>query len=566
MSQAARDKFMATMQLYQSGQLADADKAVRRALATAPKDTNYLHLGGLVAEAEGKLPRAIMLLRQAHALRPDLADITFNLARILSKHGDHDAAIQLQQQLTTTHPQQPRFWEALAKFHALAGQIPASQTAWQRALRLMPDNADWRGQYLMQQRQLCVWDHEPADLSQLTPQALTILSDDPAAKLASAKAWAQEKFSNIQPLVVAPPYQHDRIRVGYLSSDFHNHATAYLLAELFALHDRTKFDSYIYSYGADDDSAIRQRIAATADHWRDIGQLTHPQAAQRIRQDEIDILIDLKGYTRGGRLEILAYRPAPVQAHWLGFPGTLGTGFVDYLLADAVTIPPDHEHYYSEAIIRLPDSYQINDRQRVIGAPLSRQDYGLPETGLVLASFNQSYKITPEIFAVWCTLLRQMPDSCLWLLASNAAAPENLRHAAVAHGIDPMRLIFADQKPLAEHLARYAHVDLALDTFPVVGHTTTSDALWCGTPVVALLGQSFVSRVSASLLQACGLAELITTTLPDYQTLALAMAHDTARRQRIRQQLQNRTALPLFDTPRFVRNFEAALLQLRKLC
>lgn len=271
-------------------------------------------------------------------------------------------------------------------------------------------------------------------------------------------------------------------------------------------------------------------------------------------------MIDLKGYTRGGQLEILAHRPAPIQMHWLGYPGTLGTDFVDYFIADSVTVPEGSEAFFTERVIRLPHCYQINDRRRAIGNTQSRGGYGLPETGLVLASFNQTYKITPEVFALWCEIMRELPDAVLWLYRSNPHAPDNLRREAAARGLDPARLIFAHPVPLPEHLARYAHVDLALDTFPVGGHTTTSDALWAGTPVVSMKGRSFVSLVAASVLTAAGLPELATTAADDYKKLVLDLARDPCRLAELKLHLKtNRLSLPLFDTPRFVRDFEEML-------
>ncbi|NTU76318.1 MAG: hypothetical protein HGA90_00630 [Alphaproteobacteria bacterium] len=470
-------------------------------------------------------------------------------------------AIGLMTKVSRLNPGLPPAWEGLAKFHQRKNDLPGAIECWRKALALLPERHDWRTQYLLLLRQVCDWREPVGDVAKLLPQAAIVLTDDPSIQKESAVRYATARFGRIAPLL--PSLQNregGRIRLGYLSSDFHAHATAYLMAELFSLQDRSKFEVFAYSYGVEDGSAIRRRLQTEAEHFVELNKLTAEQAAERICADGIDVLIDLKGYTRGSQLEILAYRPAPAQMHWLGFPGTLGADFVDYFVGDSVTIPGGVGGEFTEKIIRLPHCYQINDRQRAIGETRTRASYGLPKEGLVLASFNQTYKITPEIFAVWCSVLRQTSGSLLWLYQSNEFAPDNLRRAAEEQGLDPTRLVFAEPLPLPQHLARYAQVDLALDTFPVGGHTTTSDALWAGVPVVTLAGQSFVSRVAASILTAAALPQLVTTSLEDYRKLVFGLAHDAEARARLKQHLRDkREHLPLFDTPRFVRDFEVAL-------
>jgi predicted O-linked N-acetylglucosamine transferase (SPINDLY family) len=293
--------------------------------------------------------------------------------------------------------------------------------------------------------------------------------------------------------------------------------------------------------------------------------MTAQAAAERIRKDEIDFLIDLKGHTRGGRLDILARRPAKTQIHWLGFPGTSGADFIDYFVGDMTATPGGSAGHFTEKLLRLPHSYQINDRKRAIGKFLPREAYGLPEASPVLASFNQTYKITPEIFGIWCEVLREMPSAVLWLYKSNDAATENLRKEAEKRGIKGSRIIFAEPLPLSEHLARYAHVDLALDTFPYGGHTTTSDALWTATPVIALAGRSFASRVSASLLTAVELPQLIANSEKEYRDLIMKFSNDGDALLKIKRHLRDkRLSLPLFDTPRFVKDLESQLIILNE--
>lgn len=560
---SAQQRYDQILSLFQAGLYDEAEHEISKTLRVSPHDANFLHLAGLIAEALGSLPRASMLIRRALIIRPSWFEAEYNLARLLSDQGKYDDAIELMTRASQRQADTPLIWESLANFTMLKGDLPASIAAWQKARALAPQKQEWRSHELLLRRQICDWSDLTPDLNGLLPQALTVLSDDPLLHSQVAKSYARARFSGIRPMPPASFKPHDKLRIGYLSSDFHAHATLFLMGELFALHDREKFASYVYSYGVDDQSPNRKRLKEQAEHFIDIRNLTAQAAAARIRQDEIDVLVDLKGYTRGGRLEILAYKPAPKQVHWLGYPSTLGAPFINYYIGDNVTIPQGNEKYFSEKVVRLPYCYQINDRQREIGITQVRSACGLPDTGFVLASFNQTYKITPEMFEIWCSILRELPDAVLWLYESNPYAAKALRQAAATQGIDPERLVFAKPAPLAEHMARYALVDLALDTFPYGGHTTTSDALWASTPVVTMIGQSFVSRVAASILTAAGLAELITTDKESYRSLIVDLAKNPARLRQIKRYLQSsRATMPLFDTPRFVRDLEMALMSI----
>lgn len=563
MAAASKKRFLQLHALFRNGELEAADKALSAALLATPKEPNLLHLAAQVAEAQGELPRAAQLFRRAIAAHPDWMEAEYNLARVLASQNKYAEAIALMMKVSYAHPDLPPIWEALAKFQQQAGDLASALAHWQKALALAPERHDWRAQYVLLLRQMCDWRKEDFDIEKLPPQAVIVLSDDPATQMQSAIRYSKQRFGSLKPTLVFPAKgKTARIRLGYLSSDFRAHATAFLMAELFGLHDRTKFDVFAYSYGVDDHSAIRERIKEQAGHFVELNKLSAAQAAARIREDNIDILIDLKGHTRGARLDILAHRPAPLQVHWLGYPGTLGTDFIDFFIGDRIAIPDGQTSFFTEKIIRLPHCYQINDRQRTIGQPKPRAAYGLPENTLVLASFNQTYKITPEIFALWCEILLALPEAVLWLYQSNTVAPDNLRHFAAEHGIDPARLIFAVPLPHSEHLARYAHVDLAIDTFPVGGHTTTSDALWAGAPVVTMVGQSFVSRVASSILAAAELPQLVAATPENYKKLILELARNKTAQDDLRRHLKDkRLSFPLFDTPRFVRDLETALIE-----
>jgi predicted O-linked N-acetylglucosamine transferase (SPINDLY family) len=350
--------------------------------------------------------------------------------------------------------------------------------------------------------------------------------------------------------------------LGYLSADFHSHATAYLIAELFEKHDRQRFQVFGYSCGADDGSPMRRRLIKAFDRFSDLKDASFVESAQRIAADGVDILVDLKGYTQNARTQILALRPAPVQVNYLGYPGTMGAPFMDYILVDDFVVPGDQQPFFTEKLVHLPGCYQVNDSQREISAHApSRAECGLPEKGFVFCSFNNSYKITPDVFDVWMGLLKAVSGSVFWLFEGNRFAPANLRREAEARGVAAQRLVFAPRKPPPEHLARHRVADLFLDTFPVNAHTTASDALWAGCPVLTMAGETFVSRVAGSLLRTIGLSELVTTSLDDYQAMALRLARDAESLAGLRARLEaSRRNSPLFDAGQFARNLEKAYI------
>jgi predicted O-linked N-acetylglucosamine transferase (SPINDLY family) len=527
-----RAKFDQIMALIRAGELATAQEAIAQARRVEPKELNLLNLAAWVASLLGEHNRAIALYRLVVAQAPGHQEAQFNLHRVEAIKAEDD------------------------------GDIPAALAALVAAAKIAPGQMALLSQIALLRRQLGDFSPlPPLDWGQVPPADAMVLTDDPAQQAQAARAWAQRQFGAIAPL---PPAQRrvasGKITLGFLSSDFHRHATAYLIAELFELLNRRDFAVRVYSYGIADASPVRQRIEQNCDAFIDLRGESAAAAAARLRADAVDIAIDLKGYTRGGRLDILAYRPAPVQLHWLGFPGTLGCDFIDYFVADHVVLPPTLTPHFSEQIIYLPDCYQSNDRQRPLPPPLPRAHYGLPDDAVVFSSFNQTYKMTPEMLRLWAEILRAVPRSVLWLLATNKFAPDNIRAFFIGQGIDAARVLFAEPCDLAEHLQRYHVVDVALDTFPVGGHTTTSDALWMGVPVVTLPGPCFVSRVAASLLIAVKLPELIAQDAAQYHAIAMALAQDSARRAQIKQYLTaNRLNLLPFASESFVKNFAAGL-------
>jgi predicted O-linked N-acetylglucosamine transferase (SPINDLY family) len=429
-----------------------------------------------------------------------------------------------------------------------------------------------RAMLLINQRHICDWTDagaasavidylREAPSSPISPFAALSLPGLSAGALQHLTRAYAARFKTASPLPrVAPPESplDRRLRIGYLSSDFHEHATAYLAASVFECHDRTRFEVFAYSFGPDDKSSTRARLIDAFEHFVDIRSLAHGEAARKIREDEIDILVDLKGYTRGARPEILAQRPAPLQVSWLGYPGTMGVPFIDYLIADETVVPPADAADYDEALAYLPDTYQPIDTKRAVGDAPTRASMGLPETGVVLCSFNNARKITPEVFDCWCEVLREIPDAVLWLFAEHQLVATNLRREAQQRGVAPERLLFAPRATQADHLARLRLADLALDTLPYNGHTTASDALWMGIPVLTCRGSTFPARVAASLLAAVGLPELVTNDLAQYRDEALALAGDPAKLLDCRRRLvASHKSSPYFDSAKFARDLEA---------
>jgi predicted O-linked N-acetylglucosamine transferase (SPINDLY family) len=357
-----------------------------------------------------------------------------------------------------------------------------------------------------------------------------------------------------------PSRKHEKIRIGYLSADFREQATAYLTVGLYEKHDREKFEIIALDNGGSDHSGIRARLEKAFDKFIDISSLPDRVAADRIRAEEIDILVNLNGYFGSHRMGVFAHKPAPVQVNFLGFPATLGAPYIDYILADRVVIPEDERCHYSEQVVYLPDCYQVNDSRRPIAqdAP-TRAESGLPDNAFIFCNFNQSYKFTPSMFAVWMRILSRVPDGVLWLLEDIPEFADNLRRVAQSHGVAGTRLVFAPRVAVEKHLARLKLADLFLDSLPYNAHTTASDALWAGLPLLTCRGTTFAGRVATSMLGSAGLPDLIAESLDDYERLAVMYAHDAAQLDTIKQRLQqNRLDCALFDTDRFARHIEAS--------
>jgi protein O-GlcNAc transferase len=571
--------------LKAAGRLDEAVEEYGRALKTQPNDAQIHHNLGSALQAMCRIDEAVAAFQRAAEIKPDHVGALFNLGNILRHQGRSSGAIAYFERILALDPDDLRTLVCLAATKEQKGDQAGALDIFRKVLAVDPSHRQANAGCLKMLERVCAWDEAARYRPAVRQAALNALEEgeipaedpfgavsrdmDPAYLLRVARAYSHviaEIGNQLRKRVAAVPRpsEDSRITVGYVSSDFRNHAISHLIGGLFAHHDRKAFKIIAYSTGADDASDYRRQIEAGCEAFVDLHLVDALQAARRIREDGVDILIDLNGHTAWSRLEIFALRPAPVQVAYLGFPGTTGAGFIDYVLADAVVAPPEHASYFSEKIVYLPHTYQVNGPQPIAEEKPTRRECGLPEKGFVFASFCNNFKIEPGIFTVWMDILGRVPDSVLWLFRSNATAEENLRRAATACGIDAQRLIFAERLAKDRHLARAALADLALDTRIYGGHTTTSDMLWAGVPVVTLFGGHFASRVGASLLKTMGLEELVTASLAEYRDLAVRLAQDGAELSRVRRTLAaNRDRSPLFDTPRFARNLERAFEGMR---
>ena len=448
------------------------------------------------------------------------------------------------------------------------------------ALEYDPTYVPAAGLMIAEKNRICSWEgivelrQKVADLldrpgSQQSVNSFILLSnyDDPAKFLDWSRINSREIFTKLG-IKNTPSEgrgrQRDRIRVGYFSVDFRNHPVAHLTAPLFELHDKSKFEVWVYSYGEDDGHPVRQRIQKNAEHFVNLHGCSLQGMVERIRGDEIDILVDLSGNTRGSKIQVMGHRPAPIQVHWLGFIGSMGSTYYDYTIVDGFVAPEGADKYYDEKLVRMPHCFQINDTARPqISAILTREQCGLPAEGFVFADFNQSFKIQPEMFEAWVNIVKAVPNSVLWLTGGHPAYVKNVSASWVAAGLDAHRLVFTPRVGVNEYLAQYQLVDLFLDVFPYTSGTTASDALWAGCPLLALVGKTMVARMAGSLVKAAGLPELLTYSVDEYVERAVHYATHPAELASLRQRLvEQRFNVPLFDTKRFVRHLENAYEQM----
>lgn len=554
------------------------DEATQWYEATLTIDPGYVdahyNLGNLRAE-QGHREAAIACFEAAARLRPAHSDALNNKGAQLLALERVDEALDAYAQALAANPANGQAMINRGKALVLKGALPDAVASFRGALVLDPLDKSARLQALFEEAHMCDWRArgeygltDGPEAAAVQPFASLPFADNPAHQYRRSLACAAKLFPAGPATLPQPvPSADGRIRIGYFSADFHNHATMYLMAGFFREHDRSRFDVRLYSYGPGrEEDAARAVLRGQVDHFTEIGTLRDEDVVALARADGLDIAVDLKGYTRGTRSRLFGHRLAPVQVSWMGYPGTIGHPSIDYFIADHVTMPQGAEVFFSEKIVRLSHCYQANDDARpIVPDTRGRAGWGLPQEGFVFASFNHTYKISPAEWDIWMGLLRDVPGSVLWLLRSNRWAEENLAREAAARGVDPCRLIFAPSVAHGEHLGRLALADLFLDTFAVNAHTTASDALWAGLPVLTLAGRQFAARVAASLLHGVGLPELVATSEADYAALALDLARDPAKLADLRARLAaNRLTSPLFDTAGYTRRVEDAFTHMHQ--
>ncbi|HVY58246.1 MAG TPA: tetratricopeptide repeat protein [Xanthobacteraceae bacterium] len=594
----------------------EAETSLRRALALRPFSVEALNALGTVLKALHRTGEAEQVLRQALSLAPTHAAIAFNLGNTLRDLGRIPEAEASYRRAISANPSDPAAYANLALLLRDSARFEEARAMAQRVVDLcdaattvtpaVADALDVAGSAFAgtgRAREAVALYKKTKSYQKSLPHALAAVSAARAAcdwtfaaeigieekiARASTRDWAECDQSPFTLLMLpgasaanqlsaargyaqklVPPSSESvrstrsrqrggRLRLGYVSGDLRDHAVAYLAVRTFELHDRNRFEVIAYDYSPPSDSAFRARLVEAFDRVVPLNEISNHDAARRIAEDECDVAIDLTGWTQRNRSKILSYRPAPVQVQWLGYPGTLGAPWIDYIVADRTLVPPGEEELFSEKIIRLPHTYQPTDDRRAIAPPRTRSDDALPNDAFVFCSFNQAYKITPDVFDTWMKLLNAVDGSVLWLLGGEPEVAASLRSRAVAGGVSGERIVFASFVSNAEHLARIGNADLALDCSPYGSHTTTSDALWAGVPLVALAGHTFASRVSSSILRAAGFPDLVSTSLDDYFDLALRLAMDRERMSALRARIAASRSSPLFDTVQFTRTLEAA--------
>ncbi|HET7158711.1 MAG TPA: tetratricopeptide repeat protein, partial [Burkholderiales bacterium] len=484
----------------------------------------------------GRYRQAMVELKHVVQAQPTNADVLCALGNTLFQCGDTDEALLMAAQARDLDPTRSSSYSLIAQIHHVRGELDHAVEALEAGLA-RTDADGLLGALVHLSHRLCDWKKWASAWGRMkarvnhsaqlgSPFWLLFEPTSAEQQLSYTQRWVAQQYPTSPTVPPRPSRSRERIRIGYYSGDFHNHPMTALMAEVFELHDRSRFEVYAYSYGPDDHSTLRERVKQGIEHFVDVAWDPDDIVEKRIRADELAILIDLKGYTAGDRLSVMARRPCAIQIEWLGYPGPIGAPFIDYEIVDGIIAPPGEEHLFSTRVLRMPHCYQANDRQRVTAPTRARSEYGLPEDAFVFCCFNQSVKITPEVYARWMKLLLRVPNSVLWLPEDNRWATANLHAAAEASDVAKSRIIIAQRMPLPEHLARYRAADLALDTFPYTSHTTGSDALWHGCPLVGLHGDTFAARVSASLLINCGMPELVTRSLDEYEALAFRLATD----------------------------------------
>lgn len=554
--------------LRDMGRYQEAVDTLNQALILRPNDPvalrnfgNALLKRGHELRKEKQFTSAIDHYARAAEYSDDRAEAFFYWGMLLYDLGRYDAAAQAYGQVLQFEPNNGAAYQGRAEALRRLDRAEEALADYALAVALLPDDLSLAISALHAEMKVCDWRHYPkaAELiarlredekAVLLPFPLVALPSTAEDQLLCAQRYVKRRLDTQAVAWGKPDYGRKKIRVAYVSADYHKHATLVLMAGMFEMHDKERFEVIAISLGRDDGSVLRQRVVAAVDEFIDASRMSDEAIVELLAQKQCDIIVDLKGFTMDSRPGLFAGRHAPVQVAYIGYPGTCALPNIDYFIGDAVTITPEIESYFSEKIVYLPHSYQVNDNNRFTPESVpTRSSQGLPEDVFVFCSFNNNYKFTPDVFAVWMNILRRTDGSVLWLLQDNQLMMDNLRAAAGAHGIDPARLIFADKAGLDDHIARLACADLFLDSLPCNAHTTASDALWAGLPVLTCPGNTFAGRVAASLLSAVEMPELIVPDLQAYEDLAVALAQDSVRYRQLRDKLAaKRGTAPLFDT------------------
>jgi protein O-GlcNAc transferase len=557
--------------LHEVGRFEEALASYEREIAISPTSPDAFMNRGVMLQKLRRYDDALASYDRATALDPDQANTWVNRGIALRMLGRHEEALACYDKAVAISPRHPQALYNRAVLFSLQRRYEEATADYRRVLASDPDYKYAFGMLVESRLHACDWAELPDDIVRLRavvsagkpasdPFAIVAISPSPQEQLICARTYAADRYPPRAGLVRAGRTERNRIRVAYMSGEFREQATSYLTAELFEIHDRTRFEISAVSTGANDRSAMRARLEAAFDKFIDASEMSDRNIAEMLVQSEIDILVNLNGYFGVERTGVFAMRPCPIQVNYLGFPGTMGADYMDYIIADRQVLPEDQRSFYSEKVVYLPEVYQANDSTKHIDERVpTRAELGLPNSGFVFCCFNNNHKIMPEIFDIWCRLLREVEGSVLWLLEANAAAGRNLRQEAEKRGVPAERIVFAPPIPLAKHLARIRAADLFLDTLPHNAHTTTSDALWAGAPVLTCVGSTFAGRVAGSLLQAIGLPELTTNSLDAYEALATRIARDPSLLQDFKAKLaRNRGSWPLFASDRFRRHLESA--------
>jgi protein O-GlcNAc transferase len=558
--------------LSKLGRNAQALTNYSQAVSLGLRDADTYNNRGITLRRCKRYREALADFDTAIAIAPDYAGAYSNRGNVLRDLNRYEEALIAYDKALALKPDLAEAW--LGRGHSLLEfrRYGDALAAYDKALALNTSSTEVEGLRLFAKMHLCDWNNFDAECAHLVssishgipaapPLVLLAVPSSSAEQLSCAKLFGAENCpASVDPIWKGEKYNHDRIRIAYLSADFRDHPISYLVAGMFERHDKSRFEIAAISFGPDQPSNIRRRLKGSLEHFIDARSQSDEETAKLIRHLEIDIVVDLMGYTTDSRLNIFAQRPGPIQVSYLGYIGSMGADFIDYVIADKIALPLDQQPFYSEKIVHLPDSFLVNDNKLAISPHIpSRKDAGLPADGFVFCSFNNSYKINAQMFDVWMRLLHQIEGSVLWLFGANPAAVANLRSEGERRGVDSSRLVFAARVDLADHLARHSLADVFLDTVPYNAGATGSAALWSGLPVLTCRGDSFVGRMGASMLNAVGLPELVANNIEAYEALALKLARDSSLLASFKDKLaRNRDSYPLFNTERFTRQIEAA--------